>query len=113
MGRRILPYADLYEVVEQLRPDYLILVNRAPGRRGMVTDYELYPVALKEPLPCIPVPLRAGEEDVPLDLQVMVNRAYAGGPYRRMVDYTQPPDPPLSEEQATWARELLSAVGLR
>ncbi|MFQ5595969.1 MAG: DUF4058 family protein [Anaerolineae bacterium] len=112
-GRRILPYAELYEAVEQLRPDYLILVNRALGRRGMVTDYELYPVALREPLPCIPVPLRAGDEDVPLDLQIMVNRTYAGGPYRRMIDYTQPPDPPLSEKQVIWAEGRLGMAGLR
>ncbi|MFQ6014758.1 MAG: DUF4058 family protein [Anaerolineae bacterium] len=112
-GDRILPYAELGEAVEQLNPDYLILINRAAGRRGMVTDYELYPVALAEPFPCIPVPLRAGEQDVPLDLQVMVNRAYDGGPYRRMIDYTQPPDPPLSDREAAWANALLRDAGLR
>lgn len=112
-GERILPYGELHAVVEELGSDYLILVNRAAGRRGMVTDYELYPVGLREPLPCIPVPLRAGEADVPLDLQVMVNRAYDGGPYRRMIDYTRPPDPPLSEEDAAWADALLREAGLR
>ncbi len=112
-GDRLLPYAGLYEAVEQLKPDYLILINRAASRQGLVTDYELYPVDLAEQLPCIPVPLRAGEPDVPLDLQVMVNRAYDGGPYRRMVDYTRPPDPPLSDEDATWADQLLRDAGLR
>lgn len=112
-GERILPYAELWEAVEQLGPDYLILINRAAGRRGMVTDYELYPVALTEPLPCIPVPLRAGEQDVPLDLQVVVNRVYDGGPYRRMIDYTQPPDPPLPDRDAAWAAALLRDASLR
>ncbi len=112
-GDRLLPYAELYEAVEQLKPDYLILINRAAGRQGLVTDYELYPVALREQLPCIPVPLRAGEPDVPLDLQVMVNRAHDGGPYRRMIDYAQPLDFPLSDEDAAWADQLLRDAGLR
>lgn len=112
-GDHILPYGELREAVEQLGFGYLILINRAAGRRGMVTDYELYPITLREPLPCIPVPLRAGERDVPLDVQVMVNRAYDGGPYRRMIDYTQPSDPPLSDEEAEWAEARLRAAGLR
>ena len=112
-GERILPYAALRGAVEQLACNYLILVNRAAGRRRMATDYELYPVRLEEPLPCIPVPLRPGEQDVPLDLQVMVSRAYAGGPYRRMIDYSQPPDPPLPETETAWADALLRHAGLR
>jgi len=112
-GERLLPYPELREAVARLSPDYLILVNRALGRRAMGTDYELYPVGLREPLPCIPVPLRFGDRDVPLDLQVMVNRAYDRGPYRRMMDYARPPDPPLSEEDAAWADALLREAGLR
>lgn len=111
-GDRILPYPGLREAVEQLNADYLILVNRAAGRRGMVTDYELYPVTITEPLPCIPVPLHADDPDVPLDLQVMVNRAYDGGPYRRILDYSQPPDPPLPNRAAAWAEALLHEAGL-
>ncbi len=112
-GERLLPYPELRQAVARLSPDYLILVNRALGRRERGTDYELYPVGLREPLPCIPVPLRFGDRDLPLDLQVMVNRAYDRGPYRRMIDYTRPPDPPLSEEDAAWADALLREAGLR
>jgi len=112
-GERILPYPLLREAVEQLGCDYLILVNRALGRKQMVTDYELYPVNVTEPLPCIPVPLGYGDPDVPLDLQYVLNRVYDSGPYRRMIDYTQPPEPPLPDEQAAWADELLRKAGLR
>jgi len=112
-GERLLPYPQLQDAVAQLECDYLILVNRAAGRRRMATDYELYPVKLKEVLPCIPVPLRPTEREVPLDLQVMVNRAYDSGPYRRMVDYSRPPVPPLSDEDAAWAEALLRQAGLR
>jgi len=84
------------------RPDYVVGVSRA-WERGAKLDYELFPVRLEEPLPCIPVPLREGEPEVPLDLQYVFNRAYDGGPYARgAVDYGVPPDPPLRPELADW-----------
>ena len=50
---------------------------------------------------------------VPLDLQFVANRAYAGGPFLKgAVDYAQPADPPLGAEDAEWAEELLRARGL-
>ena len=57
------------------RADYLVLGNRAwkRGVRGM--GYEVYPCVLREWLPCVGVPLKEGEADVPLDLQYAVNRA--------------------------------------
>jgi len=84
------------------RPDYLVGVSRA-WERGPKLDYQLFPVRLEEPLPCIPVPLREGEPEVPLDLQYVFNQAYDGGPYARgAVDYGVPPDPPVRPEQADW-----------
>lgn len=110
-GRRLLPDVGLQSAVAQLECDYLVLVNRAASRRGMSTDYELYPTGLQEWLPVIPVPLRPDDDDVPLDLQLMVNRAYDGGPYRRMLDYSQSPEPPLPEDATPWAEELLAEAG--
>lgn len=112
-GRRLLPYGELQEAVGELACDYLVLINRAGGRRGIATDYELYPISLREMLPCIPVPLRADEDDVPLDLQIIMQRTYDSGPYRRMIDYAEPPDPPLSDEEMAWARSRLSEAGFR
>jgi hypothetical protein len=44
----------------------------------------------------------------------MVNRAYDSGPYRRMINYREPPDPPLPAAEAAWADALLrSAEGWR
>jgi len=84
------------------RPDYVVGVSRA-WQRGAKLDYELFPVRLEEPLPCIPVPLREGEPEVPLDVQYVFNQAYDGGPYARgAVDYGAPPAPPLRPEQADW-----------
>jgi hypothetical protein len=88
-------------------PDYLVLVNRA-WSRGDGLSYQVFPFGPREWLPCIPVPLRQGEPEVPLDLQYVFQRVYDSGPYRRgAVDYERPPDPPLSGPDAEWAEALL------
>lgn len=112
-GQRLLPYPELEAAVYDIAPDYLVLLNRSALREGYWMDFSLYPVALREPLPCILTPLAGGDPDVLLDLQVAFNRAYRDGPYTRMVDYTTEPDPPLRAEDATWADQLLRAAGLR
>jgi hypothetical protein len=112
-GRRLLPYPDLDLAVDTLAPDYLVLLNRSALRQSYWMDYVLYPVRLREPLPCIPVPLAGQDPDVLLDLQVAVNRVYREGPYARAVDYAGDPEPPLDEADAAWADERLRAAGLR
>jgi hypothetical protein len=112
-GRRLLPYPDLVAVVDALDPDYLVLLNRSTLRQGNWMDYTLYPIHLREPLPCIPIPLAGEDPDVLLDLQVAANRVYREGPYVRAIDYSVSSDPPLNEADAAWADELLRAAGLR
>jgi hypothetical protein len=115
-GERLLMQRELERFVQQLRPepDYLVLVNRAWRRAAGSTAYQVFPVTLAEPLPCIPIPLREDRDDVPLDLQFVFSNAYDRGPYRRgAVDYSQPPDVPLPSELADWADQCLQAAGLR
>jgi hypothetical protein len=109
-GRRVLTDLGLAEMIEHLKPKptYVVLVNRAWRRReGMITC-QVFPVGLREPLPCIAVPLKEGEPEVLLDLQDIFERAYDAGPYRRgAVDYAGPvPAPALDEKDAAWAAEL-------
>jgi Protein of unknown function (DUF4058) len=109
-GRRILPTVDLKTLIKTIKPPpaYVVLINRAWQRTSFATHYQIFPVGLREWLPCIPVPLKRGEEEVPLDLQFVFNRAYNTGPYRRgAVDYAKrPPFPRLDPEDAAWAAEL-------
>ena len=57
------------------------------------------------------MPLKRDAEEVPLDLQYMIQRVYETGPYRRgYLDYRQPPVPPLSGEDAEWAEGLLRGL---
>jgi hypothetical protein len=73
----------------------------------------VFSIALTGMLPVISVPLRQGQDEVLLDLQHIFNRAYDNGPYRRgAVDYSQPPQPPLKGEAATWAEQVLRERGV-
>jgi hypothetical protein len=63
--------------------------------------------ALPSIKPCAPPTIHA------LDLQHAFNRAYDSGPYRRgAVDYTAPPQPPLTAEAAAWAEQALREPGV-
>lgn len=113
-GKRIYGNLMLEEQVRRLEPapDYLVAVNRAARRYLPESEYQIFPVALRNLLPCIPVPLRGEFADVPLDLQYVVNRAYDRGPYRRgAVDYSKDPPPPaLSEPDLAWVRDRLKVA---
>lgn len=109
-GRRVLTDLGLAEMIERLKPkpSYIVLVNRAWRRREGAITCQVFPAVLREPLPCIAVPLKEGEPEVLLDLQDIFDAAYDTGPYRRgAVDYAGPvPAPALDEPDAAWAAEL-------
>ncbi len=73
-------------------------------------DFLVYPFRLEDTLPEIGVPLLPGDGGVAVDLQVVFNRCYDAGPYRRRVRYrdTQP-EPALDEPRAAWAKQRLEA----
>lgn len=110
-GRPVVGGMQVLDAVTKLdpAPDYLVVVSRS-WQRGATLGHQLFPFTVRQPLPCIPVPLRDGESEVPLDLQYVFRLAYDSGPYQRgAVDYTQPPNPSLPSEHATWAQEVLRA----
>jgi hypothetical protein len=73
---------------------------------------ELYILRLRQRLPVLPIPLRQGEQALPLDLQSLVDQAYAAGRYED-TDYQRELEPKLTPEQSAWAAELLKKAGLR
>lgn len=85
---------------------YYVLVSRAEAR-PMV---EVWPIALQDPLPEVPVPLLPGDADVRLDLQAAVRTVYDLGGFDLVLDYTRPLSPALSGEEAAWAAERLRAA---
>jgi hypothetical protein len=82
--------------------DYLVSVSRAEERPRV----GLWPVQLRQRLPTIPIPLRAPDADAQLDLQEALDRIYDSAGYAPLL-YDMPPEPPLSDADLQWARQLL------
>lgn len=78
--------------------DYMVSLHRGCSE----WRYEVWPILLRERLPCIAIPLTDNDPDVALDLQQVLDRCYDEGAYDRQVDYHQRPDPPLSPEDTAW-----------
>jgi hypothetical protein len=69
----------------------------------------LYPIPLRERIPPIVIPLRDKDPEFRLELQPLMDQAYANGRYDRRLDYTKPPTPPLEGDDVEWARHLLES----
>jgi hypothetical protein len=94
-------------------PDYVALIDRSWRRGEALRVCQVFSIPLTGMLPVISVPLRQGQDEVLLDLQHVFNSAYDSGPYRRgAVDYSQPPEPTLKGEAATWAEQVLRERGV-
>lgn len=86
--------------------DYHVCVHRF-DRAG---EYVVYPTELRAPLPVIEIPLLPEDADVQVDLQAVFNRCYDLAQFTRHVDYANDtPTPPLDDQQAAWAYEILNA----
>ena len=73
--------------------------------RAQANQVELWPIALPTVLPVVPVPLKAPDRDVPLDLQAALRSIYDEAAYDLSVDYGHPPPPPaFSEAEANWVQ---------
>ena len=85
--------------------DYLASVNRWPKRKR----FEVYPCRLRERLPAIMIPLADPDPDVPLDLQLALEKVYDEGSYALRIDYDAACEPSLPSEEQEWARERWQA----
>lgn len=74
---------------------------------------QIWPITLDQRLPEIPVPLLSGEDDATMDLQNALTSVYDENRLSTIIDYSKPPNVPLSLEQEAWANETLRAAGLR
>jgi hypothetical protein len=90
------------------RATYLACVRRAKRSQR----WECFPMSLREPLPALPIPLRAGESDAVLHLQPLIERVYSAGGHDD-IDYRQPLEPPLSADDEAWMDQLLKSAGRR
>jgi hypothetical protein len=85
--------------------DYYVLLSRFQEQPKL----GMWPLRLPDRLPVIPIPLTAPDPDVRLDLQAVLDRAYDAADYGKYI-YSETPEPPLSEEQLTWARQFIPSA---
>lgn len=86
------------------RADYYALISRAEDRPNCA----VYHWDLRDPLPIIPIPLRAPDADILSDLGKVFRETYERGRYARSLFYKQPPAAPLSRKDAQWATGVAS-----
>jgi hypothetical protein len=91
-------------VGQEVTSDYRILVSRGWERPRA----QLYPFGLRQPIPVFLLPLLRQDEAPEVDLGGILHALYERARFDLRLDYTQPPVPPLSEEDASWAEPLLA-----
>jgi len=82
--------------------DYYALVSRWEDR----AQTGVWPIGIREPLPVLPIPLRAPDPHARLDLQAVLHRLYDDAGYGDYI-YTGTPQPPLAPEDDAWARQFI------
>jgi Protein of unknown function (DUF4058) len=84
---------------------YFALISRANRR----PNCDVYHWRLPQALPTLPIPLRAPDLDVFIDLQAVFATVYERGRYGREVDYTARPPVHVAEDVRTWIAERVRA----
>ena len=93
-----------YFLQGQLPPsDYHILVSRSHERPAA----DLYAFSIRDRIPNFSIPLRLGELEPTIDLQILVDQVYQRGRYDLAIDYSQPTQPRLNSEDEIWASSLI------
>ncbi len=81
---------------------YIITLTRAAAAK-----IEVWPLALPEQLPTLPVPLHPPDKDVVLDLSAALSAVYDEAFYHLSIDYHQDPPPPaFSAEERVWIEKV-------
>lgn len=82
--------------------DYYYFLSRADAR----PDCQVFSWSVRQPLPRLPVPLRAPDADIQIDLAAVFATAYEHGRYRRRIAYRTEEPAHLRSDDAHWAKEL-------
>jgi hypothetical protein len=84
---------------------YRILVKRGDHWRRAY----LYSFNVRDSIPVFPLPLQPGDREPLIRLGEALQKVYDENGYDLRVDYNRPPEPPLSEADMTWAKEIMRA----
>jgi hypothetical protein len=86
--------------------DYRILVSRGKSR----PQARLFAFGLQQPIPEIPIPLLPRDAEPMLDLNSVLHDLYDRARFDLRLNYASLPLPPLVEEDAAWAHEIVSSM---
>lgn len=101
LGGRRLPLRD------PLPPaDYYAMISRSGER----PDCQVYHWTLRRPLPVIPLPLKAPDPDLRIDLGDVFTVTYDKGRYARSLDYSAPPFVHLPAETREWVLQQAKQI---
>ena len=89
--------------------DYRVLVSRVEQRPLA----QLYPVNLRDPLPCFAVPLKTGDDEPVVDLNELMQIVYESAALDLTINYGHQPIPPLSETDYEWVKALGTKLGAK
>lgn len=132
-GRRQLPGAPLYldkraDLIQQkihvVELDLLIGGKRLPMKGKLPLGHydalisraehrplsDIYAWTIRDPLPPIPIPLKAPDADILIDLAAIFSTVYERSRVRQLIDYAAPLKLPLSPEDHAWAESLARAA---
>lgn len=84
--------------------DYFAFVAHSQRR----FNCDVYAWSVRQPLPVLPIPLKAPDPDLRINLAEVFKQTYERGRYERCLRYAEPPSAPLSEADRKWAAELTS-----
>lgn len=87
--------------------DYFAYVSRSERR----PEVDVYPWRLAHRLPVIPLPLAGENESCEVDLQAIVTQAYDDICFDLILDYGAEVQPPLTDEETRWVRDVLGRRG--
>jgi len=93
-------------MVGQMQTHYRIMISQSETR----PKAQLYGFNLPNRIPEFPIPLRFGEPQPVIDLNLLLNEIYDQGSYDLRINYNRPPIPALSEIDMAWVKEKLAQV---
>jgi len=92
-----------FQIPEHRRATYYVSICRAKDP----SLWKVYPMALRDALPAVPIPCRDTDEDVWLQLQPVLDRVYLEGGHDDL-KYHEPLEPPLASGDFAWAASLIA-----
>jgi hypothetical protein len=95
------------EMGEALPPGHFYAIVSRANRSN---NSQVYAWTLRDPLPAIPIPLRAPDPDITIELAPVFATAYERGRYARSINYSVPPNLSLATEELDWAAARAKAA---